>query len=92
MVYFLKSKKRSPFSSGFQLATHTKKKKERKRIQTEQTRELANSQGREKSSFPYQTKNKACLKQAKILENECLGICDMKTLCPQSKERKITAA
>lgn len=30
MVYFLKSKKRSPFSSGFQLATHTKKKREKK--------------------------------------------------------------
>lgn len=31
MVYFLKSKKRSPFSSGFQLATHTKKKKREKK-------------------------------------------------------------
>ena len=92
MVYFFK--KQEAFTIFFRVPisyTH-KKKKERKRIQTEQTRELANSQGREKSSFPYQTKNKACLKQAKILENECLGICDMKTLCPQSKERKITAA
>lgn len=67
MVYFLKSKKHSPFSSGFQLATHTKKRE--KGFKQNKPRELANSQGREKSSFPYQTKNKACFKQAKILEN-----------------------
>ena len=47
--------------------THTKKRE--KGFKQNKPRELANSQGREKSSFPYQTKNKACFKQAKILEN-----------------------
>lgn len=58
-----------------------------KRIQAEQTREPANSQGRKKSSFSYQ-RTKRVFKQAKILENEHLGICDAKTLSPERKNKE----
>lgn len=79
-------KKKQTFTIFFRVPVSYIKKKKGFR-QNKQENYPTAKEGRKALSL-IKLRTKYVFKQAKILENECFAICDMKTLSPQSKNKE----